>query len=101
MKIKKNDIVKMLSGKDRGKTGKVLRVFLAEGKVTVENLNMVKKHKRPRREGEKGQRVEIPRKITASNVALVCPKCGKTTRVGYRLSGETKSRVCKKCKAEI
>jgi large subunit ribosomal protein L24 len=101
MKIKKNDIVKMTAGKDRGKTGKVLRVVLAEKKVTVENLNMLKKHKRPRREGEKGQRVEIPRLVDISNVALVCPKCGKTARIGYRISGEIKSRFCKKCNAEI
>ena len=107
MKIKKGDIVKMTAGKDRGKTGKVLRVERSEkpassaGKVTVENLNMLKKHKCPRREGEKGQRVEIPRLVDVSNVALVCPKCGKTARIGYRISGETKSRFCKKCNAEI
>ncbi|MFA6047952.1 MAG: 50S ribosomal protein L24 [Parcubacteria group bacterium] len=100
MKIKKNDIVIMLSGKDRGKTGKVLRV-VEKGKVTVENLNTVKKHKRPRREGEKGQRVEIPRLVDISKVALVCPKCGKATRIGYKISGEIKSRFCKKCKSEI
>ncbi|HLN18939.1 MAG TPA: 50S ribosomal protein L24 [Patescibacteria group bacterium] len=101
MKIKKNDTVKMLTGKDREKTGKVLRVFSDERKITVENLNMIKKHKRPRREGEKGQRVEIPRRVDISNVALVCPKCNKITRIGYRISGETKTRFCKKCKAEI
>jgi len=101
MKIKKNDTVKMLGGKDRGKTGKVLRVVPEEGKVIVENLNLVKKHNRPRREGEKGQRVEVPRKVSVSSVALVCPKCGKATRVGYSISGEHKTRVCKKCKAEI
>jgi len=101
MKIKKNDIVKMLSGKDRGKTGKVLRVEKSEKRIAVENLNTVKKHKRPRREGEKGQRVELPRLVDISKVALICPKCGKATRVGYRISGETKSRFCKKCNAEI
>lgn len=101
MKIKKNDIIKMKSGKDRGKTGKVLSVSLGDKKVSVENLNIVKKHKRPRREGEKGQRVEIPRFVDVSKVALVCPKCGKATRIGYRISGEIKSRFCKKCKSEI
>ncbi|HPN96718.1 MAG TPA: 50S ribosomal protein L24 [Candidatus Moranbacteria bacterium] len=101
MKIKKNDIVKMLAGKDRGKTGKVLSVFSEEGKVVVENLNIVKKHNRPKREGEKGQRVEVPRRITVSNVMLVCPKCGKTTRVGYEKSGNGKMRICKKCKSEV
>jgi large subunit ribosomal protein L24 len=101
MKIKKGDIVKMLSGKDRGKTGKVLRVISSEKKITVENLNIIKKHKRPRREGEKGQRVEIPRSVNISNVALICPKCGKATRVGFRISGDIKSRFCKKCNSEI
>jgi large subunit ribosomal protein L24 len=101
MKIKKGDLVKMIAGKDRGKTGKVLRVFREEKKITVENLNTVKKHNRPKREGEKGQRVEIPRKVTVSNAMLICPKCNKSTRIGYEISGETKHRVCKKCKAEI
>lgn len=101
MKIKKNDIVKMLAGKDSAKTGKVLRVYPTEGKVVVENLNLMKKHNRPRKEGEKGQRVEIPRKIDISNVALICPTCGKATRVGYVIKGEDKVRECKKCKAEL
>ena len=101
MKIKKGDLVKMLAGKDSGKTGKVLRVDPTAGKTTIEGLNLMKKHKRPRKEGEKGQRVEIPRAVNISNVALVCPKCGKTTRVGYKSTGEKKFRVCKKCNAEI
>ena len=101
MKIKKGDLVKMIAGKDRGKTGKVLHVFPEDKKITVENLNIMKKHTRPRKEGEKGQRVEIPRKITVSNVLLVCPKCGKATRIGYSISGKEKYRMCKKCKAEI
>jgi large subunit ribosomal protein L24 len=101
MKIKKNDLVKMLAGKDSGKTGKILRAFPAEEKVVVEGLNVVKKHARPKREGEKGQRVETPRKITVSNVALVCPKCAKTIRVGYKKEGDKKYRICKKCQAEI
>ena len=101
MKIKKNDTVKMLAGKDKGKTGKVLRVDRENRKIAIEGLNLIKKHKRPRREGEKGQRVEIPRLINVSNAALVCSKCGKTTRVGCRKVGDKKLRVCKKCKAEI
>ena len=101
MKIKKNDLVKMLAGKDSGKTGKVLRVYPTEQKVTVDGLNMLKKHNRPRREGEKGQRVELPRKIDISNAMLVCPKCAKPARVGYKAEGEKKIRVCKKCQAEI
>ena len=101
MKIKKNDRVKMIAGKDKGKTGKVLRVFSSEEKIIIEGLNLVKRHKKPRREGEKGQRVEVPRKVSVSNVMLVCPKCGKTTRVGYKKTDSDKFRLCKKCKAEI
>jgi len=101
MRIKKNDLVKMLAGKDSGKTGKVLRVFPEEKKVIVEGLNLLKKHNKPKREGEKGQRVEIPRKIDISNAMIVCPKCAKSSRVGYKTEGEKKIRVCKKCQAEI
>lgn len=101
MKIKKNDQVKILAGKDRGKTGKVLRVLSAEEKVIVEGLNIVKKHVKARKEGESGQRIEIPGKLNISNVMLVCPKCGKATRVGYKIAGENKLRACKQCKAEL
>lgn len=101
MKIKKNDTVKMLAGKDRNKTGKVLNVFPKEEKVVVEGLNTIKKHSKPRREGEKGQRVELPRKVTVSNVLLICPKCGKGTRVGFKVVREEKHRICKKCGAEL
>lgn len=101
MKIKKNDIVKMLAGKDSGKTGKVLQSFPGEEKVVVEGLNTVKKHKKARRENEKGQRVEIPRRVPVSDVMLICPKCGKPARVGYKLMDNNKVRICKKCKMEI
>ncbi len=104
MKIKKNDIVKMLAGKDHGKTGKVVKVHPSEEKVVVEGLNLMKKHMRARREGEQGQRVELPRKVTVSDVMLVCPKCSKATRVGYKVSKDKdvkKARICKKCKSEI
>ncbi len=101
MKIKKNDQVKILAGKDRGKTGKVLRVLSAESKVIVEGANIVKKHVKPKKEGESGQRIELPGKLDISNVALVCPKCGKTTRVGYKITDKSKFRICKQCKAEL
>ena len=101
MKIKKNDTVKMLAGKDRGKTGKVLSCFPSEEKVVVEGLNIVKKHTRPRKEGQKGQRVEIPRKVWVSNVSFICPKCAKASKLGYEISGENKVRFCKKCKEKI
>jgi len=101
MKIRKNDQVKMMIGRSKGKTGKVLRVFPDESKIIVEGLSLVKKHVRPRKEGEKGQRVEVPGKVNISNVMLVCTKCGKATRVGFKAGAENKFRICKKCQAEI
>jgi len=116
MKIKKGDNVKILAGKDRGKTGKVLKVIKPkisaktrkskDVKVVVEGLNLRYKHLRPRREREKGQRIMFPAPMSISNVQLICPKCGKPTRVGFKLrqtkseiSQEKKDRVCKKCKS--
>ena len=100
MIIKKNDNVMMLSGKDRGKTGKVLFVFPSEGKVVVEKLNTVVRHLRARKQGQKGQIVHKERAVDASKVMLVCKGCGKPTRIGKKLVGDTKVRVCKKCGAE-
>lgn len=101
MKIIKGDNVKILSGKDRGKSGKVLRVITKDSKVLIEGLNLVKKHVKPRRQGEKGQRVSVPAPIYISNVALVCPKCSKPARVGYKVKEKHKFRICKKCNSEI
>ena len=101
MKIRKNDKVKIIAGKDKGKSGKILRVFPAEKKVLVEGANLIKKHVRPRREGEKGQRVEVPAKLNISNIMLVCPKCGKDVRIGFKQSAGIKARICKKCQSEI
>lgn len=101
MKIKKGDKVQIIAGKDNGKQGKVVTSIPEEGRVVVEGLNVVKKHTRPRKEGEKGQRVEISAPINVSNVKIVCPKCGKISRVGYKIDKENKSRICKKCEAEI
>lgn len=101
MKIKKNDTVLIISGKDRGKTGKVLDVFPKENKLVVENANLRKKHVKPKRQGEKGQVVEVPSKISISNAELVCPRCGKPARVGYKMIENKKYRVCKKCNSEM
>jgi large subunit ribosomal protein L24 len=101
MRIKKNDKIKVIAGKDLGKEGKVIHVLKDLGKVVVEKINIVKKHTRPKKEGEKGQRVEIPSPIDVSNVMLVCPKCSKTTRVEYDIAEGGKNRVCKKCKKEM
>lgn len=101
MKIRKNDNVIMLSGKDKGKTGKVIAVFLKERKVIVESLNLIKKHVRARKQGQKGQIINKERAVSVSSVALICKSCGKPTRVGYKVIGENKVRICKKCKNEV
>jgi large subunit ribosomal protein L24 len=101
MKIKKGDTVLVISGKWRGKTGKVLRTFPRELKVLVEGVNIVKKHQKPKRAGEKGQIVEIPKPIPVSKVKLICPSCKKATRVGYKIEGDEKFRVCKECGQKI
>lgn len=106
MKIKKNDKVKIIAGKDKGKTGKVLQVFSSTNRASVEGLNLLVKHLRPNRRGEKGQRVEFPAPLDISNLLLVCPKCNKPAKVGYKLvEGEgklrKKYRVCKKCEQTI
>lgn len=103
MKIKKGDNVIMLSGKDRSKTGKILRVGLENNKVIVEGLNTVKKHMRARQKGQKGQIISKERFVSVSSVALICKSCGKPTRIGYKISedGKQKSRICKKCGGEV
>jgi len=100
MKIKKGDTVLIISGKDRSRTGKVLDAFIKEGKVVVEGINLRKKHVKPKRSGEKGQIVQLPSPMDVSNVKLICSKCSKATRVGFRKEGDKKYRICKKCNQE-
>jgi large subunit ribosomal protein L24 len=90
----------MLIGKDRGRKGRVLAVRPKENRVIVEGLNIVKKHRRPRRMGEKGQLVQLPRAVDVSNVMLVCSKCGEVSRLGYSIVEGKKYRICKKCGSE-
>jgi len=97
MKIKKGDQVLIISGKDRGRKGKVLKVFPKERKILAEGINLRKKHKRPKKAGEKGEIITLPTPIDISDAKLICPKCGKSTRVGYKISEEKKYRICKKC----
>ncbi|MCK5044851.1 50S ribosomal protein L24 [Candidatus Parcubacteria bacterium] len=101
MKIKKNDTVLITAGKDRNRKGKVLDAFPTKAKVLVEGINIRKKHVRPKKSGEKGQVVEAANPISVSNVKLICPKCNKAARTEYKIEGKKKSRICKKCKAEI
>lgn len=98
MFIKKDDKVTIRSGKDKGKTGKVLQVFPALERVSVEGINVLTKHMRKRSEKDAGQKVEFPSPISTAKCQVVCPKCQKPTRVGYkRLEDGKKSRQCKKC----
>lgn len=101
MKIKNNDTVLIISGKDRGKKAKVIKVLPEENKVIVEGINLKKRHTKPKKQGEKGQIVEIAAPFNVSNVKLICPKCKKPTRVGYRVTEKNKYRICKKCQQEI
>ncbi len=101
MKIKKNDNIKVISGKDRGKIGKVLETLPKTNKVRVEGINLRKKHSRSKKQGQKGQIVQIPMPVDASNVMLVCPSCNKPRRAGYKIFEKKKTRVCKKCGSEI
>lgn len=101
MNVKKGDKVQVLSGKDKGATGEVLRAMPAEGKVIVEGVAMVKKHQKPTQAGQQGGIIEREAAIDVSNVMLICPKCGKPTRVGHTGTGTDKKRVCKKCGAEF
>ena len=99
MKLKKGDQVKIASGKDRGKTGTVLRALPSEGRVLIDGLNLFKKRSRPKRQGEKGQMVAVPRPLPVSRVLLVCSVCKEPTRAGFKVEGNAKVRYCKKCKA--
>ncbi len=101
IKIRVGDTVRMLIGKNRGKTGKVMAVMPEKRKVIVEGLNMVKKHVRPKKQGEKGQRVTVAASTGVSNVKFVCPQCKKDTRIGIRRDADGRHRVCKKCNSDI
>ena len=101
MKIHKNDQVLIISGKDRGRKSKIIKVFPKEGKVVIEGINLRKKHVKPKKSGEKGQIVETPAPLNVSDLKLICSKCGKPTRVGYKMEGKRKYRICKKCNQEI
>lgn len=101
MNIHKGDTVQIRTGKDSGRTGKVLRVDSRKHLIAVEGLNLYKKHKRPRRQGEKGEIVSIARALPLSNVNLYCSGCGRGARVGARFEGNAKVRICRKCKKTL
>lgn len=101
MKIKKGDTVKIISGKNRGKTGKITHVFPKENKIVVEGVNIRKRHARPKKQGQKGQIIQRSMPIDVSNAVLICSRCSKPTRVGSRVVAAKKIRICKKCSGEI
>jgi large subunit ribosomal protein L24 len=101
MRIKKGDNVKIMSGKDRGKTGTVLMVSPENGKLMIDGLNVFKKRSKPKKQGEKGQIVAVSRPMPASKVMIVCPNCKAASRLGSRMEGNRKVRYCKKCQATI
>ena len=110
LNVKKGDTVVVISGKDKGKQGKILVAYPEKERVVVQNANMITKHVKPRRQGEPGGRIEKEGTIHVSNVMLVCPKCGKATRVAHKVTTVTLEngkqdrkmiRVCKKCNADI
>jgi len=99
--VKSGDTVIVINGKDRGKTGKVMQVSPSEGKVIVEKINIVSKHVKPRQMGEPGGILQAESALYADKVQLICPKCGKATRVGHVIENDKKLRVCKKCGAHF
>ncbi|MEI6288284.1 MAG: 50S ribosomal protein L24 [bacterium] len=114
MKIKVGDKVKLISGKDNGKSGKVLQILAKEKKLVVEGLNLMIKNQRGKKQGEKGQRIQFPAPVDVSNILLICPKCGRDVRVGYKVEPAVKggdlntkakkfikNRICKKCQENI
>ena len=101
MRIRKGDNVQVLSGNDKGKTGEVLEVIQKEDKVVVKGVNVRKKHVKARKQGDESGIIPVECAIPASKVNVVCPKCGKVTKVGYRVDKDKKVRICKKCGAEL
>ncbi|MBI5621862.1 50S ribosomal protein L24 [Candidatus Falkowbacteria bacterium] len=115
MKLKTNDKVQIISGRDKGKSGKILQVFRDANKVVVEGLNLSVKNTRPRKMGEKGQQIQFPAPLDVSKVMLLCPQCGEVTRIGYQMAADSapaaphkamqlkgkKFRRCRQCQQTI
>ena len=98
MKLKKNDFVAVIAGKDRGKKGKILKVFPTESRVIVEGINYTTQYLRPSQENPKGGMAKFESKLDISNVQLICPKCSKQVRIGFQfLADRTRQRICKQC----
>lgn len=97
MKLKKGDNVQIMIGKDRGKQGAIAKIDPVAGRVIIQGLNLFKKHRRPKKQGEKGEIISTPHSLDIANVRFVCSSCNKPTRLGHRLEKKNKMRYCKKC----
>ena len=101
MRIKKGDTVLVLSGNDKGKKGEVLEVMTKDSKVVVKGVNVRKKHIKPRRQGEEGGIIPVECAIHSSKVNVVCSKCGKPSRIGFKIEKDEKVRICKRCGTKL
>lgn len=101
MKIKKGDEIKVVAGKDKGKTGKVEKVLTKEDKVLIPGVNEYKKHLKGNAYGQRSEVITIAKPLPIANVMFVCPKCHETARIGYGVEGDKKVRICKKCKSSV
>ena len=101
MKLKKGDKVKVIAGRDKGREGSIERVYGKQNKALITGINIYKKHIKKSEKMPQGGVVELPRSIDVSKVALICPKCGKATRIGYKYENDKKIRICRKCDNKI
>ena len=101
MKLKKGDSIIVTAGKDKGRKGKIEKIFSAEGRVLVPGVNMYKRHMKRRDDKNPGGIIDASRPLPVSSVAIVCPKCSQVTRIGYLVNKDEKLRICRKCEQEI
>jgi large subunit ribosomal protein L24 len=100
IKLRKEDTVEVIAGKDKGKRGRIIRVLRDKNRVLVEGVNMVKKTQKRKSQQDRGGIIEVEAPLHSSNVMIICKKCGPT-RIGYKIEGEDKKRVCRKCKEAL
>jgi len=101
MKLKKGDKIVVIAGKDKGKKGKVDRVYAKQNTVMIPTINMYKRHIKKSEQSPQGGIVDLPRPLNAAKVMLICPKCGKPTRTGKKVEGNKHFRICKKCQSAL
>lgn len=101
MKLKKGDEIKVVKGKDKGKSGKIEKVFSKENRVLILGVNQYKRHMKAKTQTQKSEIINITKPLSMANVSLICPKCHLETKVEYSMTGDKKERICKKCKQII